>query len=197
MSRVHLGYIYKIFNLWFFLNGVYKLSSFKTSIEQENQRKMVFILLGSVFKLTKLFIYTILLKAEMPFNWDRKKISTARSVLDVDTLSLFSRGSSHRTGSIKKLLLKISQSSQENACDGVFFYKKIQQRFFPVKIAKLEEKLFWKTSANGCFWKSEIILMLNGWAYFKYFIPLAAFTFHFWTDKKKFCHEFCRLKACN
>ena len=41
--------------------------------------------------MTKSFSYSILLKAEMLFNLDRKKISTTQSVLDADTLSLFCR----------------------------------------------------------------------------------------------------------
>ena len=41
--------------------------------------------------MTKSFSYSVLLKAEMLFNLDRKKISTTQSVLDVDTLSLFCR----------------------------------------------------------------------------------------------------------
>ena len=41
--------------------------------------------------MTKSFSYSVLLKAEILFNLDRKKISTTQSVLDVDTLSLFCR----------------------------------------------------------------------------------------------------------
>ena len=55
------------------------------------------------FKMTKLFIYKILLESEMPFNLDRKKIPTflknflknskkitpCWSVLNVDTLTYF------------------------------------------------------------------------------------------------------------
>ena len=185
MSRVHLGYIYKIFNLWFFLNGVYKLSSFKTSIEQENQRKMVFILLGSVFKLTKLFIYTILLKAEMPFNWDRKKISTARSVLDVDTLSLFSRGSSHRTGSIKKLLLKISQSSQENACDGVFFYKEIPTEAFSCENCETRRKAILKNICQRLLLKIWDHFNVKWLSVFQIFYPTCCLYFSLLDRQKK------------
>ena len=76
---------------------------------------MVFILLGSVFKMTKLFIYTILLKAEMPCSLDRKRTSTARSVLDVDTLSLFSRGKKSNTFIFEPTKSLLLQKRQEAA----------------------------------------------------------------------------------
>ena len=76
---------------------------------------MVFILLGSVFKMTKLFIYTILLKAEMPCSLDRKRTSTARSVPDVDTLSLFSRGKKSNTFIFEQTESLLLQKRQEAA----------------------------------------------------------------------------------
>ena len=80
---------------------------------------MVLILLGSVSKMTKLFINTILLKAEMAFNLDRKKNSTARSVLDVDTLSLFSRGKKSNTFIFELTDSLLLQKRQEAATERV------------------------------------------------------------------------------
>ena len=84
------------------------------------------------FKMTKLFIYKILLESEMPFNLDRKKIPTflknflknskkitsCWSVLNVDTLTLFSRGITSNTFLIETTESLLLQKRQEAATGG-------------------------------------------------------------------------------
>ena len=69
-----------------------------------------------------------------------------------------------RTCSVKKMFLKISQTSQENTCVGVSFLKsyrpegynfikqRLQHRCFPVNFAKFLKNLFCRATANRCFW---------------------------------------------
>ena len=71
------------------------------------------------FKMTKWSIYTILLKAEMPFNLERKEIPTAWSVLDVDTLALFSTGIKSNTFIFEPTESLLLQKRQEAATRGV------------------------------------------------------------------------------
>ena len=73
-------------------------------------------------------------------------------------------GSSHRRYSMNKLFLKILWYSQENTCVWVSFLLKLQA-FRPLNILEmdfntdiflwisgnLQEHLFWRTFANGCF----------------------------------------------
>ena len=84
------------------------------------------------FKMTKSFIYKILLESEMPFNLDRKKIPTflknflknskkitsCWSVLNVDTLTLFSRGITSNTFLIETTESLLLQKRQEAATGG-------------------------------------------------------------------------------
>ena len=55
---------------------------------------------------------------------------------------MFSFKSGHQRCYVKKVVLKISQLSQENTCIGVSFliklqvFRKLQYRYFPVKFAK-------------------------------------------------------------
>ena len=65
--------------------------------------------------MTKSFIYKILLEAEMLFNLDRKKIPTARSVVNVDKLTLFSRGITSNTFLIETTESLLLQKRQEAA----------------------------------------------------------------------------------
>ena len=63
---------------------------------------------------------------------------------------------------MKKVSLNISQNSQENTCVGVkglqLYYKRDSDtQFFPVNFAKFED-LFCRTSANGCFFLSCLMI---------------------------------------
>ena len=71
------------------------------------------------FKITKPSMYTILLKAEMLFNLERKKIPTAWSVLDVDTLTLFSTGIKSNAFIFEPTESFLLQKRQEAATGGV------------------------------------------------------------------------------
>ena len=76
----------------------------------------------------KSFIYSILLKAEMSFNLDRKKISTTQSLQHVDTLPLFCR-------STKSNILILNQQN-------VILFKKSKKQPLQVFCKKAVHKNF-------------------------------------------------------
>ena len=74
--------------------------------------------------------------------------------------------------SVKKVLLKLSQNSQENTCTRVFFNKiaglrpatllnkRFWQRCLPVNF----ENLFLWNTTGGCFWKFKYKLRIKGFS---------------------------------
>ena len=85
--------------------------------------------------------------------------------------SLYTFRNSRRRGSVKKIFLEISQSSQENTCARVsvlikfLFFNKVAglrpvtllkkslwHRFFPVNFAKFLRTPFLQNTSGGCFW---------------------------------------------
>ena len=79
----------------------------------------------------------------------------------------------NRKCSTRKFFLKISQHSQENTCFGISFLIKMQAFRAPALLKRdsntgaflrtlrnFYEHLFWRTSANGCFWDFHLNIYL-------------------------------------
>ena len=94
-------------------------------------------------KLIELLTYAVSLVLYLDL-WARK-CCIVINILKVNAILIVQRRierRSHRSFSIKKVLLQISQSSQENTCAKSLFFKRLYYRFFPVDFPKFVGQFF-------------------------------------------------------